>query len=342
MALYLRNDIASTAEELVSYSNGVVELSAIYSKSENIIIGTIYRQPDDSVHRRPSGSHELKPALAKLSRAIQSLEGTPDIIIGGDFNLPHIQWPEGSPANGCPRDEKEMAELLYDFCSEQILTQIVNKPTHYQGNILDLILTNNESLIHEYEIIPTLRSISHHSMVKVYTQYKAPIPHQNEESHPRLSPMDNLNFHSKDTDWTTLKAALNGIDWETSLEDKTPDEMLDIINRETLQASKVSVPVRDHSKKKISKQKRIRKNLTRRRKRINKQYQRITSPARKDKLHRELIQIEVKLQRMERQSMEYQEKKACDAIKNNSKYFLATPRNEERLNPQLALSSTKS
>jgi hypothetical protein len=42
--------------------------------------------------------------------------------------------------------------------------------------------------------------------------------------------MDNLNFHSKDTDWTTLKAALNGIDWETTLDDKTPDEMLDIIN----------------------------------------------------------------------------------------------------------------
>ena len=198
------------------------------------------------------------------------MEETPDIIIGVDFNLPHIQWPEGSPMNGCSRDEKEMAELMHEFCSEQLLAQIVHKPTHYQGNILDLILTNNESLIHEYEIIPTLLSISHHSMVKVYTQYRAPTLPQDEGAHPRLSPMDNLNFHSKETDWTTLIATLNGIDWETMLADKSPDEMLDIINRETFQASAIKVPTRDHHKKKISKQKRLHKNPMQRCKRINK------------------------------------------------------------------------
>ena len=64
-------------------------------------------------------------------------------------------------------------------------------------------------------------------------------------------------------------------------------------------------------------------NLARRRRRINKRYQRITSPSTKDKLYKELIQIEVKLQKIYKESDEYKEKKACEAIKENSKFFFS-------------------
>ena len=64
-------------------------------------------------------------------------------------------------------------------------------------------------------------------------------------------------------------------------------------------------------------------NLARRRRRINKRYQRITSPAGKAKLYKELIQIEVKLQKLQNDNIEYNEKKACEAIKDNFKYFFS-------------------
>ena len=56
-------------------------------------------------------------------------------------------------------------------------------------------------------------------------------------------------------------------------------------------------------------------NLARKRQRINKQYQRATSQTKKQRLYEELIQIEVKLQKHQRNSQEYQEKKACEAVK---------------------------
>jgi len=32
---------------------------------------------------------------------------------------------------------------------------MVNKPTHYKGNILDLIITNNEDVMHDLRIYPS-------------------------------------------------------------------------------------------------------------------------------------------------------------------------------------------
>ena len=201
-----------------------------------------------------------------------------------------------------------MIGTLANLCNELLLTQLIHKPTHYQGNTLDLVFTNNDSLVHDYEIVPTLHSISHHSMVKVLTQYKAPILPSKEDAHPKLSPMDDLNFHSKDINWESLTSTLENVDWETLLSEKSADEMLDIIYKQALLASTQHVPARDN-KKKISKQKKMLANLARRRRRINKQYQRITSPARKTKLYNELIQIEVQLQKIHGESTEYQGKK---------------------------------
>ena len=108
VAVYLRNDLASISRSLLSYSSGAINVEVIYSEEENLLIACLYRQPDDSTHGRPSGPSELKPALKLLSKAIHNLENTPDIIIGGDFNLPNTSWPECSPTQGCSREEREM------------------------------------------------------------------------------------------------------------------------------------------------------------------------------------------------------------------------------------------
>jgi hypothetical protein len=92
-----------------------------------------------------------------------------------------------------------------------MLTQIITDPSHYQGNTLDLIFTNNDILIHSSVITPTLRSISHHHL-KAYTQYKAPLNLDEETKHPRLSPLDSYNFQSKAVDWDSINANLSGID----------------------------------------------------------------------------------------------------------------------------------
>ncbi len=315
---------------ILSYSNNVIEIVATYSRKENLLLATLYRQPDDLLHGRPSTNAHFKKAMAQLSAAISDLETTPDIIIGGDFNLPHTSWPECSPGMHCPAYEKEMIQCLDSFCTEHLLSQMINLPTHYQGNILDLVLTNNTSLIHDYNCTPTLMSISHHAMINIQTQYKATqiLP---EEKHDKLSPLDELNFHSKDVDWISLNAALAHTYWGNLLLNKNPDEMLDTINRVILETSKQHVPVRKKPTTRKNQTTRLKDNLKRRKKRINKQLRTISSPARKESLNKELIQAEVKLQKLYKQSNAYHEKKAVEAIKENVKYFYSYAKKKSKV-----------
>ena len=323
-SIYLRNDIASSSEVILSYSNGSVEVICVHSPTENLLLATIYRQPDDSNHGRPSTNKEFKKALQKLEQCISNLGNTPDIIIGGDFNLPNAKWPDCTPSIYCPRQESEMIDSLAELCTSLHLTQMITEPTHYQGNTLDLVFTNNTSLIHDHCIIPTLRSTSHHYMVTMQTQYKAANLHTPGESQPRLSPFDYLNFHSKDAKWESLASSLETINWSEELPlTMTPDEMLNTIYEITQEHSKNNIPLRKNNTKSQSRQAREIYNLRRRKRRINRQLVNITSTARKQSLFSELIQVEVKLQKLLKNSAKYQEEKAVEAIKGNSKYFFS-------------------
>ena len=59
-AFYVRDDIADTFEKLVEFSNGVVEIIALYSKTENLVISTVYHLPDNSTNGYPSRLNEFQ------------------------------------------------------------------------------------------------------------------------------------------------------------------------------------------------------------------------------------------------------------------------------------------
>jgi len=335
-AIYLRNDIASSSEPVLTYSNGTVDVIVIYSADENLLLATVYRQPDDTIHNRPSNNRELKSALTKLEECINGLGHIPDIIIGGDFNLPNTKWPECIPGNHCSRQEAEMISTISELCTNFHLTQTIMEPTHYQGNTLDLVFTNNTSLIHDHIVVPTLRSTSHHHMVTIQTQYKATHCQANEgEDHPRLSQFDYLNFHSKDANWEELCLELLSINWVDELNaSMTPDEMLDIIYKRTLESSRTKIPLRKPPTKGKSRQAREIYNLKRRKRRINKQLAKNTSILNitwRQNMFNELIQVEVKLQKLLKSTIKFKEEKAVNAIKENSKYFFSYAKRKSKI-----------
>jgi len=92
--LYLRSDLAATTEQILKFSNGVVEALVTYSQKENLLIAVIYRQPDNPSGNHRSRAQEFSEALTEISSVIDSTQGTPDIIFCGDFNLPNIDWEE--------------------------------------------------------------------------------------------------------------------------------------------------------------------------------------------------------------------------------------------------------
>ena len=111
-----------------------------------------------------------------------------------------------------------MVEILHNFSNEILLSQIITKPTHYQGNTLDLVLTNCKDIINDYDIQPTTLSISHHYIINLFTQYKAStLPAK--ENFPRLFPLDYYNFHRKETNWDNIQTYFEQIDWENTSKD---------------------------------------------------------------------------------------------------------------------------
>ena len=321
-AIYVRNEIANTFEPTLRYSNGTIEIISIHSKVEKLHISCVYRQPDDSKGQHKSTSKEFSPALHMLHKTLSSYPNH-NKIISGDFNLPHIAWPHAKPSSQATADEKKMTKLLTDFMDSHFLNQYISNPTHKDGNTLDLILTNNDQLIHNISSTEPLRSTTHHFFIEVMTTLCSQTQSiSNSINYELLPPLKKLNFHSEKTNWNEITKYLQNINWEEEFNNLEVEEIVKKINTISYEATVNHVPLSTSSNpKKVSHIPRDRKNLMRRRGRITKRLTTLTSPSQRDKLRSELIQIEKSLQKSRKASKTYQERKAINAIKKNSKYF---------------------
>jgi len=168
-------------------------------------------------------------------------------------------------------------------------------------------------------------------MINVQTQYKSLNISSNEEQQDKLSPLDRLNFHSKDVNWELFNEALLNINWVESLQERTPDEMLETLYNAIQEISQAHVPQRKKPLSKRNRVTRLKNNFKRRKKRINSQLRNHPSLARRNNLQNELIQVEVKLQKLYKESYLYHENKAVDAIKDNVKYFYSYARKRSKV-----------
>ena len=195
-AFFIKEEIASLFEPVIEYSDGVIEMLGLFSKKNNSLLVVLYRTPDRPIRR--STSKEFRRALKKLSDEIYQLSinnTVPGIVLGGDFNLPHVNWKMNCVNPGAKSDELSMIKLLEDFGNEHFLVQHVDIPTHLEGNTLDLILTNNYSWIHSVRGIEPLPSLSHHKIVIVATEVNLLNTNKHRaETTNYISPFDELKF----------------------------------------------------------------------------------------------------------------------------------------------------
>jgi hypothetical protein len=323
VAIYLREDLAVDAEPVLNYSSGVVEVLGIYSKSKKLLVFAVYRQPDDIVGGNRSTAMEFKQALCKIREVITShIDPMPDIILTGDFNLPHAIWPEGTTGPGSSRDEREMMSDLMDLAGEFFLQQQIKQPTHKRGNILDLLFTNNVHFLHSYETVESM--YSDHHILECATLYctEPSVEHAPRASDSTRS-FDNLNFFSEETNWAGLEEEMQNQDWETAFDGLDLNDMMSHFLGICLDAARKHVPVKQgrSGSKSRGHIPRERKNLMRRRRRVNAQLRKTISEPRREKLKTEARDIEKKLQASYRRSRDEREHKAVSAIKRNAKYF---------------------
>lgn len=133
----------------------------IQSKGQrDIYVGSFYRPPGND----PVPLEQLEASLSHLANT-NSI-----IILGGDFNLPHVNWEthEVTPGAPNPRLHDKLVSILEDSGLHQS-----NQTATRKENILDLLITNVPNLVNRTEILPGL---SDHDAVfgeiDVYPSYK--------------------------------------------------------------------------------------------------------------------------------------------------------------------------
>ena len=130
-----------------------------YMKIGNILIGCCYRPPSSDINYANSMSSSIRSLLNKCPTATA--------WIGGDFNLPDIQWKENQITSH--QNTKSINEAFVNTFQDLSVKQLVDFPTRNE-NILDLFLTNRPSLVNRLEPMPGISD--HDTMIYVNTNVK--------------------------------------------------------------------------------------------------------------------------------------------------------------------------
>lgn len=328
VALYINNSWAPDAEPVLKYSNRAVDILSVYIPSRNILLTVIYRQPDDSPHGYPSTNSDLIDVINKLTKIMADFPSPcPDFLVMGDMNLPHVTydtWNQDILKPGSSRDEQNMISTVKTLASEFFLEQVIDMPTHIEGNMLDLVFTNNASSLHSSVSNKTAREISDHHIVTCKTLYCNPQIKRTTHSESDTEPynFDRFNFFSDSVEWEKINYELSSYSWDEDFSICTHTEMVNKLIEVCYNIACKYVPhkksKRNGHKAKIPKD---RNALMRRRTKIHKQLNSEISAQRQNNLHHELVEIELSLQSSYQEERSKQEKYAVSAIKRNVKHF---------------------
>ena len=327
VALYIRDDHAISAEVLLSYSNGVIESLGIHLKSLNLILITVYRSPDNMQHR--SSNKEFNLYLNELKKLLISLPSpTPDILLLGDFNLPHADWLTGECHAGAGRDEQKMVKDLYELSIEHFLVQQCDSPTHRGGNTIDLVFTNNSDFMHNIAILPN--SVSDHYLMNFSVVYQHGTRESADDDTDKVqndhetTGFSKLNFFDETIDWESLTDELSDYNWSREFRGMDTSGMMDRFTSVCHNIAQKWVPTRKQRSGASPKHKKVpkhRRAMMRKRTRLKKRYVGAKSETSRQSLLQKLINIEKDLQKSHTEQRELEEKKAIEKIKVNPKFF---------------------
>ena len=173
-----------------------VEVSNTNSLDKSFIVGAIYRSPNaDAAHNQALNELIESPCFA-----------TKDVLILGDWNYPEIDWSVPT----CVTSENHPACMFLASCSTASLTQHVMHPTRVRNfgkcNTLDLVLTNNDSLVNNVSIESPIGKSDHVTILISVTLAKY-----------QKGLLPSYFLYNKG-DYTAIRKYLSDIDWHSSFE----------------------------------------------------------------------------------------------------------------------------
>ena len=194
-------------DDSAKYSDDQCSSVMIYSKSLNLIIAATYRPPLSQESSFMKCNEELNTFIRKHENA--------DIFIMGDYNFRFVQWhSEHITSDGIPAPERRQAEMLIHLMNEHLLTQTVTEYTRAGKSILDLVIVNNEDLIHSIQVNKT--NFSDHDELKVNILHKD--MHKRTDQPKEETEEDTLdNLYMLKADWEKIRTELQSVNWDDEL-----------------------------------------------------------------------------------------------------------------------------
>ena len=173
-----------------------------------------------SLYRSPSQSaDEFDNFLNKLNLTMESItQKNPfltDVI--GDFNARSSKWQTDDKTT---QGGLKIENLLSQFS----LSQVINEPTHISQNFnscIDLLFTNQQNLITDAGIHPSLHSNCHHQII--YGKFNLKIFYP--------PPYERHIWHYKHANADMISKAIQGFDWDKAFLDKSTEEKASILTK---------------------------------------------------------------------------------------------------------------
>ena len=174
----------------------------------SILLAVFYRPPNAD----ESFLSDFKYFLDKYSGT-----GLTNLVVVGDFNFPNTDWNLGCPTGSDP-ETVEFCNVLDDFFLLQKnlhVTRDTSNPGSH-GNILDLVLTNDEFLVDDVLVHPNAFDSDHHPLTfKLHVK----------KTRPRNAQCKVYCYRSGD--FNGLRETLRTLPWDLVTSDTSIDTSLD-------------------------------------------------------------------------------------------------------------------
>ena len=177
----------------------MLAVEIVLENKTKIIISTCYRVGTLGLNN----AEEILNAVSTLMRK----KSAKKVILVGDFNLPHINWSEGTGVSAIDNT------FLNGF-AENGMVQCIHSPTHNKGSILNILLSKSEDHVCNLKVLnDKAHCCSDHYPITFDIKTRCI---------RRNLPKRNM-YNFKRADWPSIKSELDSVDWVSELDRNEPD-----------------------------------------------------------------------------------------------------------------------
>ena len=197
--LAVRNHLPCTRRFDLEVEAEMLALEICLTHKIRVVVAVFYRSPNSDAD---TFLFQLRQFLDKYSRT-----GLLNLIVTGDFNFPNIDWYTGSSFRSDPSAD-EFCNILGDFFLIQKNMFATRGLCNTKGNILDLVLTNNEFLVRDVSVHPNAFDSDHFPLTFTLVA---------ETNRPQN--VQRKVYCYKKADFIGLREILHHIPWESVISD---------------------------------------------------------------------------------------------------------------------------